>query len=89
VKARADLVVLDSPPILAVADTSAIAGQVDGIVVVVAKGTPLKTLEEVRERLEFVGTPVLGYVFNRADTRAGSYGYGYGYGYGGSPPTSR
>lgn len=82
VKQRGDLVVLDSPPILAVADTSAIAGQVDGIIVVVAKGTPLKTLEEVRERLEFVGTPVLGYVFNRADVRGGSYGYGYGYEYG-------
>jgi Mrp family chromosome partitioning ATPase/capsular polysaccharide biosynthesis protein len=80
---HADLVVLDTPPLLTVADTSAIAGHVDGIVAVVTKGTPLKTLEEMRERLEFVGTPVLGYVFNRADTRSGtSYGYGYGYGYG-------
>jgi capsular exopolysaccharide synthesis family protein len=81
-----DLVVLDSPPLLAVADASAIAGQVDGIILVVAKGTPLKTLEEVRERLEFIGTPLLGYVFNRAEARgtsAYSYGYdGYGYGHG-------
>jgi capsular exopolysaccharide synthesis family protein len=75
VKEQADLVVVDSPPLLAVADTSAIASQADGIVVVVARGTRLRVLEEVRERLEFIGTPVLGYVFNRADLRRGrAYG---------------
>lgn len=95
VKEQADLVVVDSPPLLAVADTSAIASQADGIVVVVSRGTRLRVLEEVRERLEFIGTPVLGYVFNRADLRRGrSYGrygrYGrYGYGtYGETRPSS-
>ena len=84
VKEQADLVVVDSPPLLAVADTSAIASQADGIVVVVSRGTRLRVLEEVRERLEFVGTPVLGYVFNRADLRRGrSYGRYGRYGYGG------
>lgn len=84
-KEHADLVIVDSPPALAVSDTSAIAGQVDGILTVVAQGTPLKVLEEVRERFEFIGTPLLGYVFNRADARGafgGGYGYRYGYGYG-------
>lgn len=91
IRERADLIIIDTPPVLAVSDTSAIAGQADGIVVVVKRGTPLSRLEEVRERLAFVGTPVLGYVFNRADPKAGAYGrYGYeygayGYGYGGSP----
>ncbi|HEV8648312.1 MAG TPA: AAA family ATPase [Actinomycetes bacterium] len=88
VKEQADLVIVDSPPLLAVADTSAIASQADGIVVVVSRGTRLRVLEEVRERLEFIGTPVLGYVFNRADLRRGrSYGrygrYGRYGGYGG------
>jgi capsular exopolysaccharide synthesis family protein len=78
VKQGADLVVIDSPPLLAVSDTSAIASQADGIVVVVSRGTPLRLLREVRERLEFVGTPALGYVFNRADPRRKRYGYGYG-----------
>lgn len=78
-----DLIVVDSPPLLAVADTSAIAANVDGIVVVVERGTPRGLLEELRRRLDFVGTPVLGYVFNRADPRRGAAGYGYGpYGYG-------
>lgn len=83
VKADNDLVVVDSPPLLAVSDTSAIASHADGILIVVSRGTPLRLLREVRERLEFVGTPALGYVFNRADPRRKRYGYGYGeYGYG-------
>ena len=77
----ADLTIVDTPPLLAVADTSAIAGQVDGIIVVVERGTPRRMLEGLRHRLEFVGTPVLGYVFNRAelDHKGGSYAYAYGY----------
>lgn len=87
VKQDVDLVVIDSPPLLAVSDTSAIAGQTDGIVIVVSRGTPIRLLREVRERLEFIGTPVLGYVFNKADLRRKGYGYGYGdYGYGREAP---
>lgn len=81
VKQDVDLVVIDSPPLLAVSDTSAIASQADGIVIVVSRGTPIRLLREVRERLEFIGTPALGYVFNKADLRRKGYGYGeYGYG---------
>jgi capsular exopolysaccharide synthesis family protein len=80
VKAEADFVIVDSPPLLAVSDTSAIASQVDGVVIIVTRGTPLKQLEDVRQRLAFIGTPVLGYVFNRGQPRSGYYGYGYGYG---------
>lgn len=81
IKEQAELAVIDSPPLLAVADTSAMAGQADGLVLVVSRGTPLALLEDVRERLDFIGTPVLGYVFNRAVSRIGGYGY-HGYGYG-------
>jgi len=80
-KEAADLLIVDSPPVLAVSDTSAIASQADGIVIVVSRGTPLRLLREVRERLDFIGTPPLGYVFNRSDPRRKGYGYGeYGYG---------
>lgn len=90
IKDEADLIIIDAPPLLAVSDTSAIAAQADGIVIVVKSGTPIRMLKEVRERLAFVGTPVLGYVFNRSDPRRGrsgygQYGYGYGYGYGSEP----
>ena len=77
VKSQADFVLVDSPPLLAVSDTSAIASHVDGIVVVVTRGTPFKQLEDVRQRLSFIGTPLLGYVFNRGTPKSGGYGYAY------------
>ena len=82
----ADLVIIDSPPMLVVADTAAIASQVDGIVVVVAHGASLRGLADLRQQLQFLGTPLLGYVYNRSPASNGRYGYaqyGYGqYGYG-------
>jgi Mrp family chromosome partitioning ATPase len=71
----AELVVVDSPPLLAVADTSAIASQVDGIVLVVDQGTRLRDLAETRDRLALIGTPLLGYVFNRDPERSERYAY--------------
>lgn len=78
-RAEADLVLIDSPPLLSVAETSAIAGQADGIVLIVRRGTRLRLLEDLAERLSFIGAPLLGYVFNRSGERApyGAYG-GYG-----------
>lgn len=84
IREHADLILVDSPPLLAVAETSAVAGQVDGIVLVVGRGTSVRSLQDVAERLEFIGAPLLGYVYNRGRTARGG-GYGYGYGYGGEP----
>lgn len=81
-----ELTIVDTPPVLAVADTSAIASRADGILIVVERGTPRQMLENLRHRLDFVGVPVLGYVFNRADHGTGR-GYVYGaYGYGDHEP---
>jgi capsular exopolysaccharide synthesis family protein len=80
----ADVVVIDSPPILSVADALAVAGRTDGVVLVITQGASYQVLEDARDRLSVVGTPLLGYVFNRARSRGkrGGYGYGSGYGYG-------
>lgn len=76
----ADLVLYDTPPLLLASDTSAIAAHVAGIVVVVSRGTALRQLEALRERLDRIGTPVIGYIFTK-DRLAAGYGYGYrGYG---------
>lgn len=75
-----DLVLLDAPPLLAVSETSAAAGGVDGIILVVQRGATVRSLEEVRDRLQFVGAPLIGYIYNRSESRGGDYGrYGYGY----------
>jgi Mrp family chromosome partitioning ATPase/capsular polysaccharide biosynthesis protein len=79
------LSVIDAPPLLSVSDASAIAGSADGIVLVVNRGTPLHVLTSLRERLAFVGTPVLGYVFNRVEAKRGGY---YGYSQASRPPVT-
>lgn len=79
VRDHAELVIIDSPPLLAVADATVLATQVDAIVLVVDSETELDQLMKVQERLAFVPTPVIGYVYNRANLdRASRYGYGYG-----------
>ena len=76
---HAGVVIIDSPPLLAVADTIAVARHVDGIVLVVKKGAPLGALEEARRQLSFVTAPLLGYIVNRADVRSAPYAsYAYG-----------
>ena len=91
VKSAADLVLIDTPPALAVSETADIAAEADAIVIVVKQGTPLEALEDVRSRLAMTSTPILGYVFNRStpprfgDSRYSAYyrgGYQYGQGYG-------
>jgi tyrosine-protein kinase Etk/Wzc len=72
-----DLVVIDAPPALAVAETTDIASQADGILVVVSEGTALSVLVDVKERLAMSGTPILGYVFNRSTKPERGYGYGH------------
>ncbi|WP_007511803.1 polysaccharide biosynthesis tyrosine autokinase [Pseudofrankia saprophytica] len=79
-RSHADVVIVDSPPLLAASEAAAIASQADAVVLVVGRGTPLRVLTEARHRLEFVGTPVLGYVFNKSVGSGRRYGYGYGYG---------
>ena len=77
-----DLVIIDSPPVMAAAETADIATLADGIVMVVTEGTPLRHLTEARNRVSMSGTPIIGYIFNRATPRADMNAYGYGYGYG-------
>jgi len=80
-----DLIVIDSPPVMSAAETADLAAQADGVILVVRLGTPLRDLDDARQRLAMSGTPILGYVYNRAKGKSHGYGYGYGYGYGKDP----
>lgn len=62
----ADVVIVDSPPLLSVADSTEIAAEVDAIVLVVNVQTDPMTLDRVRNRLSLVPSPLIGYVVNRA-----------------------
>ena len=80
--AEADWVILDSPPILAVADAGAVARWADGALVVIrANSSSRDAARKARETLEQVGARVLGTVVWGLEGHA--YGGGYGYvGYG-------
>jgi Mrp family chromosome partitioning ATPase/capsular polysaccharide biosynthesis protein len=60
-----DLVLIDTPAILATSDALSVAGQADGVVLVVSHRVSLGHLRDVRERLAFVKTPLVGYIYMR------------------------
>lgn len=73
---QADILVLDSPPILAVSDAAILASQVDGVLLVVDAG---KTRAEIARRgmmsLQQVQARMVGVVLNRVPQRRSSYYY--------------
>jgi capsular exopolysaccharide synthesis family protein len=79
--AAADLVIIDSTPLLGVADASALASRVDGVVLVVnPKEVNRRTLVHATEQLSKAGGRVLGTILNAVSSGHG-YGYGYDYDY--------
>lgn len=78
---QADVMLIDSPPVLPVADAVELARDVDGVLMVVqAGGTERAALQQAVKALEQVEANVIGVVINFIPTRRGGY-YGYYYGY--------
>lgn len=77
-KGEADVVLFDTPPVLAVADALILAGQVDGTLLVVGVGeTRGDMLAQAMQRLESVGILPLGAVLNKLTERKSGYYYYY------------
>jgi len=80
-KEWADWIIMDAPPLLAVADPTALARWADGVLVVTKAGvTTRETAMKGREMLEMVGARILGSVVWGFDAASAQAGYGY-YGY--------
>jgi Mrp family chromosome partitioning ATPase len=81
-----DLVVIDGPPTIGLADSPLLASAAGNILFVVESGrTRTRAAIEALNRLEGTGAHVLGAALTKATDAAGGYGYsryGYGYGYG-------
>lgn len=75
-----DVVIIDTPPILAVTDAAIVGKQVGATLMVTRFATnPLKEIEIAARRFERNGIDIKGVIFNGVERKASSYGYGYGY----------
>jgi polysaccharide biosynthesis transport protein len=77
-----DIIVVDTPPVLAVSDPSVVAAVADGVVVTMRLRRNVKPLaSRTFSILEAVNANVLGVVVNGVSTEAAYGGYGYSYSY--------
>ena len=74
-----DLVLIDTPPILAVTDASVVARHCSTTLMVVRfQLNPVREIEAARRRLESAGVETRGAILNSMEaTASASYGYGY------------
>jgi Mrp family chromosome partitioning ATPase len=82
---QADLVLLDTPPVLPVADTLVVGRMAAGAVLVtVSRQTSIDAVNKAKDLLTRNQTRLLGVVLNKFEMRDAptTYGYGYGVGYG-------
>ena len=78
-----DHVIIDSPPILGLADAPLLSRAVEGCIFVAeAEGVPLRGIKASLGRLQSVHAHVFGVILTKIKHRDAGYGYGYGYGYG-------
>ena len=76
---RYDMVLLDSPPVLAVTDACALVSNVDGVLLVVGSGmTPQVAVRRAKEQVEAAHGRILGVIVNRFNARSDGY-YDYYY----------
>lgn len=76
-----DVILIDSPPVLALADGLVLAKYTQGIVLVTeARRTSIQAIRAALRRTDRAGTNVLGFVINKVDAKVGSdYNYSYSY----------
>ena len=81
VRGQFDSVILDSPPIGTISDALVLAGEADGVVLVVHAGRfPREIIQRCKQRLDASKARVLGVVLNKVDIeREKQYYYYYNY----------
>jgi capsular exopolysaccharide synthesis family protein len=78
-----DHVVVDSPPVMGLADAPLIASRVEGVIYAVeSHGIRSSLVKTALSRLASANARVIGGVLTKFEARKAHYGYGYEYGYG-------
>ncbi|MGR9048626.1 CpsD/CapB family tyrosine-protein kinase [Halobacillus faecis] len=74
-----DMVIFDTPPVLAVTDSQVLSNFVDGVLLVVrSKQTEKEAAVKAKETLEQAKANILGVVLNDQDLKSSNYYYYYG-----------
>lgn len=80
---RYDHVVVDSPPVMGLADAPLIASRVEGVIYAVeSHGIRATLVKTALARLASANARIIGGVLTKFEARKAHYGYGYDYGYG-------
>jgi len=80
--AQFDNVIVDSPPILGLADAPLISRAVEGCAFVAeAEGVAVRGLKSALARLRQAHAHIYGVIVTKISRKRAAYGYGYGYGY--------
>ena len=81
---RFDVIVIDGPPVLGLADAPLISSVCDATVLIIEAGKTRRAVAATSiARLRAAGANVMGGVLNKYKDDKFGYGYSYGYGYGG------
>src|SRR3546814_104311 len=81
--ARYDHVLIDSAPLLGLADAPLIARRVEGVLFTIeANSTKNRVIETSLMRLRMPDAKLFGAIVTKVSAKNNAYGYGYGYGYG-------
>lgn len=76
-----DVVVIDTPPALAVTDAQIVSTRCDGVIMVINSGKVKREMaQKVKSNLEHVKARILGVVLNNVDRKSGEGYYYYYYG---------
>ena len=74
-----DMILIDTPPIIAVTDAAILAQEVDGVILVLASGEVNKDFaKKAKELLDKVGAKIIGAVLNKVDLKTSKYYNYYG-----------
>jgi non-specific protein-tyrosine kinase len=80
IQQTADIVLIDTPPTLAVTDAAVLAPTLDGVLIVVRPGkTRASALQMTIEQFKQVNARIVGIVLNDIDLRGKPYAYRYHY----------
>jgi len=81
----ADIILIDAPPLLPVADAAVLGAMTSGVLMLVRSNrTNIEQVKRATTTAKAVGATVLGVILNAVPTSGpDAYAYGYGYGYGG------